>query len=93
MRGAGYVGGQGRICMGVMGFDPFMTDARLYAKSMCRPAENFALLDQIRKFLCIIYSLPIFSLCCIKTPSGDGSTFGTVLAHLLIDMLLSLIHI
>jgi len=30
----------------------------------------------------VIYSLSIFSLGCIKTPWGDATRFGTVLAHL-----------
>ena len=32
------------------------------------PAETFALLDKLRKFLRVIYSLPIFSLGFVKTP-------------------------
>ena len=54
-------------------------EAIVAAGSRGRSAENFALLDKIRKFLRIIYSLPIFSQSCIKTPSGDGPKFGAVL--------------
>jgi len=50
----------------------------LYAGSRGRPAENFALLDKLRKFMCI-NSLATFSLSCIKTPWGDGPKLSTVL--------------
>jgi len=32
---------------------------------------------------CASYSLPIFSLGCIKAPWGDGLKFGTLVPHLL----------
>jgi len=49
----------------------------LCAESRGRPAENFALLDKIRKFLHIIHTLPTFSLGCIKTQivRGRGEKF------------------
>ena len=44
----------------------------LYAESMGRPAENFALLDKICNFRYVIYSLSTFSIGCRKTPWSDA---------------------
>jgi len=52
---------------------------KLYAGSRGRTAENFALLDKIRKFVRIISRCPTFSLGCVKTPWGDGPQFVTVI--------------
>ena len=50
---------------------------KLYAESMGRPAEKFALLDKIREFMRIISRWPTIQLGCRKIPLGDGPQFDT----------------
>ena len=55
---------------------------KLYAGCRGLTAENFALVGKIRKFLCKVYNLLIFSLGCIKTGWGCPQIRYRLLAHL-----------